>query len=310
MGARLSGERKSLAISKTTARVMDTAVIVRENPEAEIAYMARELVQCTLPYKDPGDVEVWTRENHGLFIGITPGHNLKTKERLGIPYGSLPRLILFWLTTEAVRTKSRRIELGGNYSEFIGKLGLTTGGGPRGDWTRLREQMTRLLCASIVAQQHVEDSSGRKGFKQRDLNLTTAVELWWDPKNPDQLATFQSWVELSDYFYGLATTAPVPTDMRVLRALKSSPLALDLYTMMTHAAFVASKSGRPNSITWDDFASQLGTGMDRTRDFKRKILAKLKVIQQLYPDLRLADTEGGLAVLPTSKPAIPILKPR
>ena len=28
---------------------------------------------------------------------------------VGYPYGSIPRLLLFWLTKEAVRTKSRRI---------------------------------------------------------------------------------------------------------------------------------------------------------------------------------------------------------
>lgn len=31
--------------------------------EVELAFLARQLVQITLPHSDPGDVPVWTRRN-------------------------------------------------------------------------------------------------------------------------------------------------------------------------------------------------------------------------------------------------------
>ena len=67
--------------------------------------------------------------------------------RVGLPYGSLPRLLVAWLTTEAVRTREREIVLGERLSEFMAKLDLVPTGGPWGTIIRLRDQMegkTRL----------------------------------------------------------------------------------------------------------------------------------------------------------------------
>ena len=66
-----------------------------------------------------------------------------------LPYGSLPRLLLAWVCTEAVRTQSRELVLGRSLSEFMRTLDIySTSGGSRGDRTRLRNQMRRLFNAS------------------------------------------------------------------------------------------------------------------------------------------------------------------
>ena len=49
-----------------------------------------------------------------------------------LPFGNLPRLILAWVSTEAVRTQSRELILGSSLSEFMGKLGMDSIGGARG----------------------------------------------------------------------------------------------------------------------------------------------------------------------------------
>ena len=59
-----------------------------------------------------------------------------------LPYGNLPRLLLAWVSTEAVRTQSRELVLGFSLSEFMRKLGMAPlGGGSRGERTRLRNQI-------------------------------------------------------------------------------------------------------------------------------------------------------------------------
>ena len=58
----------------------------------ETAYMARQLVQATLPHSDPGNVPLWTRRNGNMTLGIQPGMDFKTGKSYGIPYGSIPRL--------------------------------------------------------------------------------------------------------------------------------------------------------------------------------------------------------------------------
>ena len=55
-----------------------------------------------------------------------------------LPFGNLPRLLLAWLCTEAVRTRSRVLILGSSLSDFMDKLGMAPVGGAR---TRLRNQM-------------------------------------------------------------------------------------------------------------------------------------------------------------------------
>ena len=57
-----------------------------------------------------------------------------------------------WVSTEAVRTQSRELVLGKSLSEFMRKLDLhTSGGSSRGDRTRLRNQMRRLLGELVIA---------------------------------------------------------------------------------------------------------------------------------------------------------------
>jgi hypothetical protein len=101
-------------------------------------------VQATLPYKNPGDVPLWKRTNGNLTLAIQPGMNIKTGKSYGYPYGSIPRLLLFWMTTEAARNKGRcfenprRLELGSTLSGFMTELGLDPNrGGKRSDARRL-----------------------------------------------------------------------------------------------------------------------------------------------------------------------------
>jgi len=84
-----------------------------------------DVVSEPLPY--------WTRRNGDVTLAIQPGINIRTGKSYGYPYGTIPRLLLFWITTEAVRIRSRRLELGNSLNGFMAELGLNpdTGGGMR-----------------------------------------------------------------------------------------------------------------------------------------------------------------------------------
>ena len=49
-------------------------------------------------------------------------------EHVGVPYGSHARLILLYLQTEALRTQSREVELGGSLRDWLGRLNISYGG--------------------------------------------------------------------------------------------------------------------------------------------------------------------------------------
>ena len=131
--------------------------------------MARQLVQCTLPHSNPGDeLRAWTRRSGNVSLVIQPGWDGDKERTIGYPYGCLPRLILFWITTEAVAKKERKLFLGKSFSHFMRELGLDPSrGGARSDAVRLREQMRRLFASSISFQQTI-DQDGRHGEQAQE----------------------------------------------------------------------------------------------------------------------------------------------
>ena len=80
-----------------------------------IGYMARMLVQATMPHKETKEV-VFKRENGAFRLSIVSPD--------GLPYGSIPRLLLSWMTTEAVRSRSPVLLLGSSLSSFMAELDL------------------------------------------------------------------------------------------------------------------------------------------------------------------------------------------
>jgi hypothetical protein len=282
-------------------KLLDATVEIRQNPDAvERSYMARQLVQCTLPHSDPGNTPIWTRTNGKLTLAIRPNFDTKTKKAL-YPYGTVPRLLLFWLVTEATQKKSRTIKLGNSLDSFMREIGLNprTGGGKRGDAKRLHEQMERLFRATISFEDRREN-----GVSYVDMQVGPKAMLWWNAKKSDQDNLWESWVELGEDFYQAITAAPVPVDLRALRALKRSPLALDLYAWLTYTTFTASKNRTDRIVPWDGLHAQMGAEYAQLRQFRAKVLTTLKKIKLVYPALKIESTPEGLIIRP-SKAAIP-----
>lgn len=115
----------------------------------ELTFIPRELIQATLPHRDPGEVALWTRKNGNYRLTIQPGNS--DGKLLGYPFGVIPRLLMFWLTREVLRVKTRRVALGESLAEFMRKVGLNpaNGTGKRSDSRRLRDQIERLFRARI-----------------------------------------------------------------------------------------------------------------------------------------------------------------
>ena len=288
-------------------KFLDAAEAIHFDPDkAESAFMARQLVQATLPHKDPGNTALWTRRNGNLTLTIQPGQ--MHGKLLGYPYGTLPRLLLFWMTTEAVKTKNPRLELGRSLASFMRELGLDTRSrGKRSDAKRLRDQMERLFKATISFEQ-TRQEDGRTGEMWRDMKVAPEGMLWWDEKRLEQGALWGSWIELSKQFFEAITAAPVPADMRALNALKRSPLALDLYAWATYTAFQTQKRGQSRFVSWELLHEQMGAEYREIRNFQTKSKAALRKVQAVYHGLGLQFEPGGVRVLPCN-PAITI-KPK
>ncbi len=252
--------------------------------------MARLLVQATLPHKDPGQgVSTFERSNGNFHLVVM------APPRIGLPWGKCPRVLLCWLATEAVRTRSRRIELGSNLSAFMRDLGLIPTGGRWGTITRLRDQVRRLFSSTIRCSYA---DSGR--FEDAGFLIASRVSLWWQPAAAEQPDLFGSFVELSSDFFHAVVERPVPIDLRVLRTLRS-PLALDIYCWLTYRA---SYLRRRTEIPWPALALQFGAGYAELRMFRYHFLRQLRSVLRLYPAARVSATPAGLVLSPAT-PHIP-----
>ena len=303
-------EKKIIATAPRQRRLIDAAVHIRQNePEPEDkAFITRYMVQATLPHSAPkGNPPTWTRVNGDYTLRIRPGYmtDPKTKEEkcVGYPSGSVPRLLMFWMTTEALKTGSRKLILGQSLTQFMRSIGLNPDNGgtgaKRSDARRLRDQMERLFLATISFEY-----STLEVRRWKDMAIAPEGELWWSPKTPDQSVFWDSWVELGEKFYEAIINSPVPVDIRAIRELKNSPLALDLYAWTTYKTFTISQKRQSQRISWHQIQAQLGASYKDQKNFRYYAKEALRKVRTVYPGLRLDEVEGGIIIHP-GQPAIP-----
>lgn len=248
-----------------------------------IGYMARALIQATMPHSRI-DGHEFKRRNGAFKLTIL------ADSEVGLPYGSIPRLLMSWITTEAVKTQQRELILGQTLSEFMAELDMIPSGGRWGSITRLKEQMKRLFSAYISCT--YDDG---KNWGIRNVMPVERAELWWDPKNPHQSAMWESKLLLGDTFFQEIIESPVPIDMRALKTLRQSPLAIDIYCWLTYRM---SYLRRITPIPWPALQVQFGANYKDIRQFKRKFLNQLKKVLFVYPDARVKDEGDNLVLLP------------
>jgi hypothetical protein len=296
----------NLKNTKAVKKIINTAVDIAMNPATnnDIAFMNKSLVQANLPHSKPKS-DVWVRKNGNLSLVVQAGVDRNGKS-YGLPYGTKPRLGLLYLITTAVKTKSRKINLGATLNEFMREIGLNpdTGGGKRGDAKQLMEQMNKLFNARFSFSETLTDKKGNTGERRLNMEVATKSELWWDIKNPNQDSLFNNWLELGEDFFEAITTNPVPLDFRAAVALKQSPLALDIYILLCYEAFKAHKSGKSHFIPWASLLEQMGTSYGDIKDFKKRFKQSLRKVRAVAPTICVDEENGGIRIVPDSLPSI------
>ena len=264
--------------------------------DADIGFMARLMALCSLPRTNPGNRHQYKRVNGPYSLVMIAGPDNK------LPYGNIPRLLLAWVCTEAVQTRSRVLVLGDSFSKFMRNLGMQDDSGSgRGDRTRVRNQMDRLFNANVRLT--YENQHGKQFISS---NIADRGELWWDPKRPDERVLWESKIELGEKFFEEIIAHPIPLDMNTLKALKRCTLGLDLYLWLVYRTFVLT---RPLRLSWKSLYHQFDGDPAKAGDhntvqnFRRKALRELKKIKAAWPDLNYA-TARGVLILRPSKPTI------
>lgn len=272
-------------------------------------YIARELVILNLPHSDP-KAPVWVRKNGRVSLIIQGGYrsrpNSAKPEYIGIPYGSIARLILYYILTEATYTKSRRVELGQSFDAFLASIGATkeSRGKKTGAEAALK-QLDRLLNASFRLQ-YMHESEGVEVNKGRALPLADSYEIWFSKKRDftSQTTLWNSHLELSKELFESLTKNPVPLSWDILLQLRKSPLALDLYAWLSYESARAQQSGKGRFVPWAALKEQMGAEYGTVDEFSRKARKEIRKISGIYGALKVTTPRGGVAICADSLPSV------
>ena len=268
-------------------------LIEASEADPDMGFMARLMALCSLPRTNPGNRLQYKRVNGPFRLYMTASGGNK------LPFGNLPRLILAWVCSEAVRTQSRELVLGKSLSGFMRLLGVYSSSGEK--HTRLRNQMKRLFGCTVSMIYENERGEARVSSLVADRTV-----FWWSEGKPDQSSLWESKIRLGEDFFNEIVNHPVPLNLNTLKVLKRSPLGLDLYLWLVYRTFTLRA---PLRLTWRLLYGQFGAHPSKAsdkfivRNFRTKCLRELKKIKIAWPELNYA-TAKGVLILHPSTPAI------
>lgn len=260
------------------------------NKLPEVVYVPGALAKITLPHRDVSGCSEYTRVNGDQSLSIiVPAH-------IGLPWGSVARTLLIYITTHAKIKKSREVYLGPSFRRFLATIGYSNTGGKNGSVTRVREQLRRILASTISFSSGGYEHSFESGMRVCDFS-----ELCWDSKSE-----LQGIIRLSEQFYEELTWRAVPVRWESIKKLRRSPLAVDIYIWLTYRSMSLVKQ---TCIPWGELEKQFGSSYMHTRHFQNKFIRSVESVKTVYPDFNAMPLKGrGLLLSPYSPDITPVEK--
>lgn len=210
-----------------------------------------------------------------------------------VPYGSMPRLALIWISTIARRSNSREIFIGRSAAEFLGMLGFDQQGHR---YCTLRRQLHALAACRM-----------QMGFRGRTINESVIKQIdTWLPTDHSQRATWPGSLVLDAEFFDELVQHSVPLDARALHALRGSALALDIYVWLAHRLHRI--RCQPVWLPWHTLKSQFGHeygGKHGHGDFCTSFKHALRKVLITYPAANVTIQRGGIELCQSTPPVPP-----
>jgi hypothetical protein len=275
-------------------------LLVDPNADGPILYQHSVLCQTCLPYRDPGeDIRTWQRANGHVSLLVAAGQAFEPNSQrfvdVGLPFGSKPRLVLYHLNAEALRTQSPLIELEDSLTAFVKRtLGLDTGGR---NIRTVKDQLTRLSAADFRI--------GTLTAEGRAVTLKGSViegfELWVT-RDARQRTLWPSLVQFSPRYFESLMKHAVPLNETAVARLAHNALALDIYTWLAQRLHRV-EEGKSALVPWTALHQQFGQGYERLRDFRRVFGGTLRQVRVVYPDAKF-ELDGHGMTLRHSRPPV------
>jgi hypothetical protein len=218
----MKGKQAAL-LSEIDRRPVDAAASYMADEDSGIGFIYSGLCQAALPHKKLANTTAWqiTSDHITLVVdpGSKPGLN-NTPEPVGVPYGSRARLIMLYLQSEAIRTKSRQVHLGRSMRDWLKKMGVPIGGK---SMLMIRDQAERISWCRLSF-----NFSASRGTQVRHRTIVDDA-LFLDASDGMQASLFLETAKLSEFFFEELQRHSVPLEDAAIRAISNNSIALDLY---------------------------------------------------------------------------------
>jgi hypothetical protein len=279
--------------TKAQRAALEAAYELMSEEETRLGITHAGFALTSLPHRRIAD-RIWRREGHMTTLLIESGSD-REGQPIGVPYGSVARLILLYLQSEAVRTRSPEVELGKSMRSWMARMGMSIGGRT---YNVVGEQATKLSSCRLTfftgPVGEVGEARHNGSFVRDSISLSGVADA-------KQESLWQPRVRLDERFYESLMRHPVPVREEAIRAIGTRSMAIDIYVWLAYRLHSLTKT---TPITWLSLFNQFGGGCKSVRQMKPHFLESLEIALAVYPEARL-EVDRKKMVLHPSPPAVP-----
>jgi hypothetical protein len=287
--------------------VVQAAASYLANEDVGLGFAYAGWAQCALPHRKLPPEQHWGIGAENVRLLVEPGKRLLSNtgdaEFVGVPFGSHARLILLYLQTEALRTGSREVELGGSLRNWLDRIGVSYGGVTA---KSVRDQAERLSMCKLSF--HLNFNAGRKTGLVNQTIVDRALFLEAeDTGRPRQGRLSLEAAKLSEGFFEQLKRHPLPLEEAAIKSLNNQSAALDCYLWLAYRLHVLNGN---LTISWAALKDQFGTAFKKPGGFKSWFLATsgpLALALAVYPAAKVDVAPSGLVLKPSRPPVSPRL---
>jgi len=279
------------AESKSDRQAVDAAAAVLAEEVSRLGITHAGFAMTSLPHRRIED-GIWERRGYQTTLLVESGLN-RQRQPIGVPYGSLARMILLYLQTEAIRAGNPEIVLGRSMNAWLMKMALSSGGRTR---ELVAEQARRISACRLT----FFTERGPAEYRQNGAFVRDAISLsgLLDYAQP---TLWQDKVRLDEGFWASLRAHPVPVREEAISAIGTRSMAIDIYIWLAYRLHSLSA---PMPVSWAAVYGQFGAGFQFIRHLKPRFTDSLKIALAVYPEAKVAVASEGLVLYP-SPPAVP-----
>src|SRR3954447_15167871 len=294
-------DRAREMVSEKQRPLIDIAAEVLSDESQTIGISYTGFCLTSLPHKKLPDDQAWTKAGHKVTLMVEPGRMIHRKKTVlyGVPYGARARMILLFLQGQAIRTRSREIELGRSLSDWMQRMGICWGGETA---RAIREQAARISACSLKVFWEDDQAEGRAAGRIVNSGLRLGDVIG----DGSQGSLWEDRVVLDETFFKALKEHPVPLQEAAIRELRDRSMSLDIYVWL---AWRLHSLARSTPITWAAVHAQFGSGYAKLFHFKPGFTESLAAALAAYPQARVDVDEAGIVLHP-SPPPVPKLSGR